>query len=414
MAYCYACNRDMDISGAVFCPYCGVRLPSRKRAPVREVTDELSVYHWLDYGEENVFLDYSVRRTDDFSYCIHDTRANDLRIKRLFKTEPDTIYYVTVDVKTEDVVNRENQANPIGACISTNDWFCSRSLFGTNDWQTVGVLGRSDNAGNLMVSLNLGYTFNTCSGSAWFENIRFTVAERYTKEDNTWRFLAVLVTESGIETYDEESGQYLSLSHTMSEAERTVLRQSLYQFERDFTRDGEGLISAKVDILETREKCTAYSKTDVGYLISGPDACRYLEDNGVRIEAYDHVFMIVCQPSLPVKYYGLGGLPIKNRVGFSFILHADVENSLHYLSGKRENSWPSAIYMHEFLHSIESCANSLGLPVPMVDGERSGYADLDEYRLWYHDFIHNKIHGNPTGSGVDSRILRLRPSLFQA
>ena len=413
MAYCYTCNRNTDIYDAQFCTFCGAKFHLGKRELPYEVDEELSVYHWLDYGKENVFLDYSVQRTDAFSYCIRDTRANDLRIKKVFKVKPDTIYYVTADVKTEDVVNHENTENPIGACISTNDWFCSRSLFGTNDWQTIGVLGRSDDAGNLMVSLNLGYTFNTCCGSAWFENFRFTPAERYVKGGNTWRFLAVLVTESGIETYDEESERYLSLSHTMSEAERTAIRQSLYNFERDFTRDGEGLIGAKVDILELRAKCTAYTKSDIGYLISGPDACRYLEDNGVRIEAYDHVFMIVCQPSLPVKYYGLGGLPIKNRVGFSFILHADVENSLHYLSGKRENSWPSAIYMHEFLHSIESCANSLGLPVPMVDGERSGYADLDEYRLWYHDFIHNKIEGNQRGRGVDSRILRLRPSLFQ-
>lgn len=412
MMYCDACRWNVELSGAEFCPHCGRRLHSGKREPLCEVAGEVSVYHWLDYGAENIFLDYGVRRCDAFSYCIRDTRANDLRIKRIFRAEPDTVYLVRVDVKTEGVVNHENTNNPIGACISTNDWFCSESLFGDNDWRTIGLPCHSDKDGNLFVSLNLGYTFNTCSGCVWFENFRFIPIEKQINVNNMWRFLAVVLTETGIDTIDEETGKRLTLTHSMSQEERRVIRESLVNFERDFNQDGEGLIGARVDISEMRTRCDAYTKTDIGYLISGPDACRYLEENGIRIEAYDHIFMIACQPSLPVKYYGLGGLPIKNRIGFSFILHTDVEESLSYLSGERKNSWPSAIYMHEFLHSIEACANSLGLPVPMVDGERDGYANFYEYRLWYRDFIHNKVEGNPTSRGVDPRVLLLRPSLF--
>ena len=407
MKYCKSCF-GVTSPEARFCPFCGTRFADEKRTALRE-TEDISIHHWLDYNEENIFCDSGVCRCDDFSYGIHDTRANDLRIKRIFHLKPNTIYYVSADVQTEDVINRENLENPIGACLSTNDWFCSRSLFGTNDWQTVGVLGRSDSEGRLFVSCNLGYYFNTCSGSAWFENFRFTEIPKK-NEKTTWRFLAVILTESGIDTVDE--GKRLCLSHSMTEEEILLIRKSLRNFEKDFREDGEGLVDAEVDILELRSKCTAYSKSDMGYHISAPLACRFLEENGVYIEKYDHVFMIVFQPSLPASYFGLGGLPIKGRVGFSFILHTDVNSSLHYLSGKRENSWVSTIYMHEFLHSIESLSNALSLPVPAIDGERFGYADRDEYRLWYRDFIHNRIMRDGKRHGVDARLWQLRPTLF--
>ena len=409
MKYCKACSRTYPVQDARFCPCCGANLSDTARYPLRQ-TEEITVHHWLDYSENNVFFDGAVCRIDEFSYCLRDTRANDLRIQRMFRVNPDTIYYITADIRTENVINHENQENPIGACLSTNDWFCSKSLFGTNDWQSVGVLGRSDEEGRLWVSFNLGYTFNTCSGCAWFENVRFQPILPTRNHKNTWRFLAVIVSESGIDT--EHEGSRLCLSHSMSEQERHLIRKSLYDFERDFCEDGEGLVDCKVDILELRKKCTAYTKADIGYLISGPDACRYLEENGVCIEKYDHVFMIVFQPSLPANYFGLGGLPIKGSVGFSLILHADANNSLHYLSGKRENTWIPTIYMHEFLHSIERCANALRLPVPMVDGDRFGYPEVDEYRLWYRDFIHNRLWKNGKNHGVDARIWQLRPSRF--
>ena len=139
----------------------------------------------------------------------------------------------------------------------------------------------------------------------------------------------------------------------------------------------------------------------------------YLEDLGVDILSYDHVIMIAVQPGLPANYYGLGGLPIKDKVGYSFVLHLDVEKTLNYLNGLQENTWTSAIYIHEFLHSIESCSNSLGLNVPLIDGDRFDYPNVDEYRLWYKDFIHQNLLVNGKRLGVDPRVWKLRPSLFK-
>lgn len=446
MNICPECNRNIPLEDALFCPYCGNKLPELVRfckkcgfrmkpgyrfcpmcggfaqpeesknkitkIPVTEEENSLSIHSWLGYGEDNIYKDYGEKRSDRFSYCLSDERANDLRIIKKYSVDPDTVYFVTADVKTENIVNHEGSETPIGACISTGNFCCSPSLFGTNDWQTLGVLGRSDENGNISVSFNLGYFFNTCSGTAWFENVCFTPADNYAGDENKWRFLAVLLTETSIDVVDAEEKRRIKLSHKMSAAEKSAIKKSLRGFEKDFNEDAEGLFSASVDIVESAVKCSDYTKTGAGYTITGPSAYAYLNEIGVDISSYDHVIMIACQPGLPVKYYGLGGLRIHGKIGFSFILHTDISNCIHYLNGKREGSWPSAIYVHEFLHSIESCSNSLGLPVPAVDGDRFGYPDEEEFRAWYKDFMHKRLTQNGETLGVDPRIWRLRPSAF--
>lgn len=414
--FCHSCGYEMR-SDFRFCPSCGAYAVGEKKdhpvkRGIKEDGESLFIQHWLEYSEDNIFEDYIVRRHDTFSYCIREERANDLRINKRFILEPDAVYYISVDIRTENVVNRENKENPVGACISTNDWYFSRSLFATNDWQTVGVLGRSDECGRLTVSFNLGYTFNTCSGTAWFENVRFTPASSFYSGDNRWRILAVILTETGINTIDDETGERISLLHKMSHEERVLIRQSLAMFERDFNIDAEGRFSISLEIVEPDVRCNHYTKTSLGYTISGPSACEYLEGLGVDALDYDHVIFIACQPDIPAGYFGLGGLPIKGQVGYSFILHKDLPESMKYLRGQRDNSWVPTIYAHEFLHSIERQANALRLPVPLVDGDRHGYPDIEEYRAWYRDFMHKRILVDGEYLGVDARVWWLRPSLF--
>jgi len=374
--------------------------------------ENCTIFSWLYYNSNNVFKDYNVHRKSDFSYCINDSKANDLRIIKHYKLNPDTIYYVLVDIKTENVVNTQNKENPIGACISTNDWFCSKSLFSTNDWLTVGILGRTDNEGKIYVSFNLGYTCNACIGTAWFENIRFIPMDKLNFHDNTWRFLAVIVRESELDTFDESLNENIHLEHQMSIDEINAIRDSLYRFEEDFNIDAEGLFNVKVDILETSVKFKDYTKISMGYTASAPSSRKYLEEVGVDILSYDHIIMIISQPSLSASYFGLGGINIKGQVGYSFILHLNINDSIQYLKNEQKESWSSAIYIHEFLHSIESLSKSLNFEVPMVDGDRFNYPSDQEYRLWYKDFIHNNIVVDGKRLGVDPRIFKLRPSLL--
>lgn len=168
-----------------------------------------------------------------------------------------------------------------------------------------------------------------------------------------------------------------------------------------------------MDIVESDAKCTSYTKDSNGYSVNADAAYTYLEKNNIDIAGYDHVIIITCLPSLPASYYGLGGTFIDGKVGFSFVLHTDVNYCVEYLNGKYEGLWPSAVYIHEFLHYIESYSDTLNLEIPVLhDGEEYGYTDKEEWREWYTDYIHKDIAKNGKKVGVDPQIWRLRPSLF--
>ncbi len=129
--------------------------------------------------------DNSVCKTDEFSYCISETTPNDVRIVKRYKLKPNTVYVVLADVKTKNVVCKENvakaeiSAGPLGACISIGTVQYSVGVSGTSDWKTVQAIGTSNASGYLDVSMNLGYSPNYCTGTAWFENIRIIPLNEY-------------------------------------------------------------------------------------------------------------------------------------------------------------------------------------------------------------------------------------------
>ena len=447
MKKCTSCNSVISVSEALFCPYCGFELRNQERLcgkcgytlqpdykfcpicgtsacfdkevqpevtkkPIIDGEEGISTHRFRECGSDGMYYDYVTKRSDKFSYCINDKKPNDLRVIKIYRVMPDTVYFITADVMTKNVVNHENKESPIGACISSGAFNCSSSLLGTSDWQTVGVLGRSDDMGALEVSLNLGYNFNTCTGEAWFENINVTPAADYTSGKNTWRFLAVVVTDTGIDTIDRDTARHVKLSHQMSPAERAAIKKSLSCFKTDLSKDAGGLFDVDVDLVEMSAKCTEYTKTNVGYTITAPSAREYLRKNGIDISGYDHVIMIACLPSLPAKYYGLGGSCIDGKIGYSFVLHTNADKYIEYLNGRWDGMWAPAIYVHEFLHSIEATSRALGLEVPKVDGERFGYSDRNEWREWYRDFIRKELKVGGKQLGVDPRIWKLRPSVF--
>ena len=379
--------------------------------PITGTEKDISIHNWQRYEKTNLYKDYTTKRNDAFSYCITDTQANDLRIIKKYTVKPNTLYVVSADVKTKDVVNHENATNPLGASISLGDYNNSRGILGTSDWQTIRVIGRSDAQGILNVSMNLGYFFNTCTGTAWFENIYVTPADEYKTEDNTWKFLAVILTDTGIDVMDNDTKRRVKLSHEMSSAEIFALKKSLNSLETDLMSDANGLFKVDVDIVEADAKCTSYTKDGNGYSISASSAYKYLQDNNIDITGYDHVIMVTCLPSLPASYFGLGGTFIDGKVGFSFVLHTNTNYATDYLNS---NQWLPAVYVHEFLHSIESYSHSLNLEVPVLhDAEELGYTDKDDWREWYRDFINKNVNSNGKKIGVDPKVWKLPPSLLQ-
>ncbi len=364
---------------------------------------------WLPKGADNICKDFAVSKKNPFSICITDSRANDLRIVKKYKGEPNTLYVVSADVKTENIVNHENPNNPMGANISVGDYKCSASILGTSDWKTLRVLVRTDSEGYINVSLNLGYWENTCTGTAWFDNVRLTELSKYNTEDNTWKFLTVIAPSTSIDTYDKELGKNISLHYKMSDEEVRILKKDMETFEADMVNITGGLAKAEVDVVVCDKNLDKYTKPDGnGYYINANEAYEYCVENNISLDGYDHLFIIVNLPSLPVDYFGLGGMYTKNNIGYAFIRFYG-EDTINWTYDDPE-AWPPSVYVHEFLHYIESYSHDLGFEIGSIhDAEKFGYKDVHGWREFYSDFMTKNVVYNGKKLGVEPIVWNAAP-----
>ncbi len=368
---------------------------------------------WLTYSLDNICKDYSVSNGNSYSYCITDTRANDLRMVKKYKGEPDTLYVVSADVRTKDVVNHENPNDPMGASISAGDYTCSASVLGTSEWKTLSFVGRTDKDGYITVSLNLGYWSNTCTGTAWFDNVRISKLSDYKTEDKTWNFLAVIMTDTSLNTYDGDLGCTLKLHYEMSDDEVSNLKKHMAEFEKDIPNISGGMMEAKVDVAVCEKNFSKFTKDKAyGYVINAEEGNEYCAECSINPEDYDHVFFILNLPSLPKEYFGLGGTNIIGQTGYSVIIFDGADA----IKGAYESaeSWSPSVYVHEFLHYIENYSRSYGFEIPSIhDAEKFGYKHVCGWRGFYSDFMTKNVVSNGEKLGVEPVIWNAAPHKFR-
>ncbi len=369
------------------------------------------------YTNKNVYVDYSTNNGGDFSYCISTETPNVLGIEQEFQLKPNTIYIITVDVKTKNVVSHENQFFSLGANISAEYLYNnSQGVLGDSDWTTISLIAKSDEKGILGVSLNLGYWYNACSGTIWYDNLKITEYSDFMVEDPTWNFLFVVLTNTSLNTYDDDLKKQLNISHQMTDAEYKAICKSVEDFENDLTNKSKGVLKANATIVKCNAEISDYEKSGNGYYITAGAALKYLNEQNINIDEYDHVVFVTSFPDLPRSYFGLGGTFIKGYRGFSLIMYGDGgTDCTRYCYDVSESNWPAGLYVHEFIHSIENYAKKFGFTVPSADGSgQYGYGtqNTDGWRKFYMDIILNQVKYNGTYTGVDPSIWRIPPRLF--
>lgn len=375
------------------------------------------IINWKSYSNKNIFIDYTTSNGGDFSYCISTETPNVLGIEQEFQLKPNMTYIISVDVKTKNIVSHENEYFSLGANISAEySYNNSRGVLGDSDWTTISLIAKSDEKGILPVSLNLGYWSNACSGTAWYDNLKIVEYSDFTVEDPTWNFLFVILTNTSLNTYDEELKKQLNISHQMTDAEYEAICKSIEDFEKDLTNKSKGVLKADTTIVKCNAKISDYEKSGNGYYITAGTALKYLNEQNISIDEYDHVVFVTSFPDLPHSYFGLGGTFIKGYRGFSLIMYGNGgTDCTRYCYDVSESNWPAGLYVHEFIHSIENYAKKFGVTVPSADGSgQYGYGtqNTDGWRKFYMDIILNQVRYNGAYTGVDPIIWKIPPRLF--
>lgn len=101
--------------------------------------------------------------------------GNDIRLCRTINVEANSYYKLTCEIKTQDISNGAGANISIVGSLATSD-----GIFGSNDWQTVELIGKTAKKQNeLTVCVRIGGYGALSSGEAWFKNFTVEYLDNY-------------------------------------------------------------------------------------------------------------------------------------------------------------------------------------------------------------------------------------------
>jgi hypothetical protein len=282
----------------------------------------------------------------------------------------------------------------LGANLSAEEIYNnSKGNLGYSDWKKISVIAQSDSQGKLTASMNLGYWYNDCSGTVWFDGLTITEVTDNNEKTSTWKFLFVVLENTSLKTYDSELDQELNLSYHLTDKQYAALCKSIDDFQTDMNKIANGRFLFDVSTVKCSAEFSTYDKISAGYYINSESALDYLLSQNINLENYDHVVFLSCFPELPRTYWGLGGTYLDKYIGYSQIVYGDWCE--WYCYDVSPTCWPAGVIVHEFLHFMETYAREFGYEIASPDqAQNYGYENVDDWRNYYTDFINNEIHNN--------------------
>jgi len=125
---------------------------------------------WL--GNKEACQISSISHQGMYAIRISSDKADDIRLTQIVSIKPNTRYLFNCWAKTENVTINEEGGNT-GANLSQSiSSKTSLSLVGSSDWKYLAVVFDSKNNAKVKISLRLGHHGSTCTGKAWFDDVK--------------------------------------------------------------------------------------------------------------------------------------------------------------------------------------------------------------------------------------------------
>ena len=355
--------------------------------------------------------DFDVSLGDEGSYRISSDRANDAMFFLPLEVTPNTSYKVSCMVKTENVV--PSHSNSGGGAQISIEGTIERSNFvsGTQDWTELTLYFNSKNRTTVNIGFRLGGYDDTCTGTAWFDNIK--LEKGITDTSNEWNFVCFVFKNVDVSL----DNLYYNIS--MNSEEIQQIKSNMLRFKRTLEEFSGGKMQVDYDVIEIDEPITSLSYDDENEYYVNPENVNKIIDSYLNQEEYDHIFVAMKLGDLsknleiPVNdWIGLGGIEYRN-VGFSNIRVPSDEDSYMYRYASGVNEFPEEVYIHEFLHTLEKNAKDYGFERPALhDYEKFGYTNKRVVGLkqWYLDYMNHSIEDSAGNTyGLDSQIYTKKP-----
>jgi len=177
--------------------------------------DYLDTLDWMEEELQNKYEDKSIK--------ISMTTPNDARWIQTVDVEPNTWYFLSGWIKTDNV-GHTSESVDAGANLSLfGTWERSAGVFGSEDWTRNSLLFSSGDDEQVIIGARLGYWAGTTTGTAWFDDIRLTPIVPMDPHPG-WKILVLIYQETDFEVTDD-SGifHHYVASMTQYEMEQAAL-----------------------------------------------------------------------------------------------------------------------------------------------------------------------------------------------
>ena len=167
--------------------------------------------------------DDSNARSGDKSIRIDATTPNDARWTQSVEVEPNTLYFLSGWIKTENVGHTEESVDAGANLCLYDSGHVSEGVFGTNNWAHESILFSSGSESEVVVGARLGYWSGTTTGTAWFDDIKLEPIVPVDPHPS-WKILVLIYQETDFEFTDDTSTyHHYVASMTVDEMERAAL-----------------------------------------------------------------------------------------------------------------------------------------------------------------------------------------------
>lgn len=367
-------------------------------------------------GNTKFSRDSSTKYSKTDSYKVENVDYNDAMFFKTITVVPNTSYRVTCMVKTQDVVN-ENENTDAGAHICLNGTSeKSINVTGTSDWTKVEFVFSSKNREEVQLGFRLGGNYDNSKGTAWFSNMQ--IESGVQDISSTWKFLCLLFDETKVSLDVNNTKQDFDL--TLSDSDKSDMELCINRFKTSIEQMSEGKMKAKCDVVEVKTPITNMSYDDENGYFVAPYDVKNVIDGYIDKGQYDHIFIafrtgdINAKSEIPVNdWIGLGSMEYRN-IGFSNIRLPNSDSNYIYKYDDRINTFPEEVYVHEFLHTLERNAESYGYERPELhDYEKYSYKSQNIVGLkqWYTDYMNKQVKSSTKGNvGLPSEIYTKKPA----
>lgn len=360
--------------------------------------------------------DSDVKYSKMNSYKIENTDFNDAMFFQKVQVVPNTSYKVSCMVKTENVINK-NENTDAGAHICINESTeKSDNVSGTSEWTKLEFIFNSRNRQEVEVGFRLGGNYDNSKGTAWFSDMK--IESGVSNQSNKWNFVCLIFDKTNVDLDINGTNKNFNLSLTQEDI--TDMKICMERFKNSMYELSKQKMSVTYDVFEVATPITSMSyDKDNGFYV-GPYDVKNTIDKYIAMGKYDHIFIafrtgdINSKDEIPVNdWIGLGGMEYRN-IGFSNIRLPNSDSNYIYKYNERINYFPEEVFVHEFLHTLEKNAEDYGYERPELHSYVNyGYKaqSLIGLKDWYADYMNKEIKSSSGGYvGLPAEIFNKKPS----